>query len=479
MEHLGKKVKNGVIWTFLERISTKAVQFILQLILARLLVPEDYGLCAILLAFINIATILINSGLPTALIQKEGVKSIDFSSVFYISFTLSCFFYLILFFSAPRIALFFNDSRLDSLIKVISITLIIGSYNSVQMTVMSKQLAFRKLFYANIIAIIISASISIIMAYNNYGVWSIVYQYIINRIAVTILLSIQIKWYPKLEFSFQRIKVLFSFGWKCMTSSLLSNVITDIYTATIGKFFTKAELGTYDTGTKIPSTISETFSSSLGSVLFPAFSTIQSDRPKLKSYVKKANIISSFLLFPIMFTAAALAKPIICILLSDKWINAIPFFQLACILYAFYPLHIANIQAINAIGRSDISLKNEITKKAIDILFLFIMIHISLIYVAIGRVATSLIALWINTIPSKKFLNYPTMEQIKDIYKSLLISLILAYFISYIDAQYITEPGILPLTICILSSVLLYVITSFIFNKKTLLDVLRILKQKN
>lgn len=476
-EAIGKKVKSGMIWTFLERIGTKIIQFILQLILARLLLPEDFGLCALLLAFTNIATVFVNSGLNTALIQKKDADQIDFSSVLYVSLGISIILYLLLYVFAPYIASFFNDSRLISLIRVLAITLIIGAFNSVQMTVLSRNMQFRKLFVANIIGITISAIISIYFALNGLGVWAIVLQYLTNRIIVTFVLLIQIKWFPKLSFSISRIKQLFSFGWKCMATTFISTIVTDIYTAVIGKFYTKTQLGIYDTGNKIPSTISETFTSSLGNVLFPAFSQLQNDIPKLKDYIIKSNKISSFLIMPIMFGLAAIAHPLIEILLTPKWIDSAPFLQIACILYAFYPLHIANIQAINAIGKSDIALKCEIQKKIVDLTFLVLLIHISIYWVAFGRMLTSIISLWINMKPNEKILNYTFKSQIKDILPTLLIALTTGIIIYAI-------PSLIKLNIIFLLitqvtfGIIIYFCISFIFNKELMITVIQTIKPK-
>lgn len=476
-ESIGKKVKSGMIWTFLERIGTKIIQFILQLILARLLLPEDFGLCALLLAFINIATVFVNSGLNTALIQKKDADQIDFSSVLYVSLGISIILYLLLYVFAPHIASFFNDSRLVSLIRVLAITLIIGAFNSVQMTVLSRNMQFRKLFVANIIGIIISAIISIYFAINGLGVWAIVLQYLTNRIIVTFVLLIQIKWLPKLSFSISRIKQLFSFGWKCMATTFISTIVTDIYTAVIGKFYTKTQLGIYDTGNKIPSTISETFTSSLGNVLFPAFSQLQNDIPKLKDYIIKSNKISSFLIMPIMFGLAAIAHPLIEILLTPKWIDSVPFLQMACILYAFYPLHIANIQAINAIGKSDVALKCEIQKKIVDLTFLALLIHVSIYWVALGRMLTSIISLWINMKPNEKILNYTFKSQIKDILPTLIIALITGIII-YAIPFFIKLNMIFLITTQITFGIIIYLCISYIFNKKLMISVVQTIKPK-
>lgn len=475
-DNIRAKVRSGMIWTFMERIGTKVVQFALQLLLARLLVPEDYGLCALLLAFINIATVFVNSGLNTALIQKKEADSLDFSSVLYLSLSISVIIYVILFFSSPLIADFFNDNRLSLLMRVLAVTLIIGAFNSVQLSVLTRNMQFRKLFIANLLGMIVSAIISIVMAMNGFGVWSIVIQYLINRLVVTLALFALVRWMPKLEFSWIRIKSLFSFGWKCMTTTFLSTIVTDIYTAVVGKFYPKSQLGVYDTGNKIPATISETFSSSLGNVLFPAFSKLQNDIPQLRAIVAKSNKISSFLIAPIMFAIIASAHPIISILLTDKWIGAVPFLQMACLLYALYPLHIANISAISAIGRSDVTLRCEIQKKIVDLSFLALMVNFSIYWVALGRVLTSFVSLWINMRPNKKFLQYDVWQQIVDIIPTFIIAVVMCASMFLVDLFELSI--VIELTTKILIGLIVYLLLSYMFNRQTMISVLNIIFKK-
>lgn len=475
-DNIGAKVRSGMIWTFMERIGTKVVQFSLQLLLARLLVPEDYGLCALLLAFINIATVFVNSGLNTALIQKKEADSLDFSSVLYLSLSISVILYVILFFLSPFIADFFNDKRLSLLMRVLAVSLIIGAFNSVQLSVLTRNMQFRKLFIANLLGMIVSAVVSIVMAMNGFGVWSIVIQYLINRLVVTLALFALVRWMPKLEFSWIRIKSLFSFGWKCMTTNFLSTIVTDIYIAVVGKFYPKSQLGVYDTGNKIPATISETFSSSLGNVLFPAFSKLQNDIPQLRAIVAKSNKISSFLIAPIMFAIIASAHPIISILLTDKWIGAVPFLQMACLLYALYPLHIANISAISAIGRSDVTLKCEIQKKIVDLSFLALTVNFSIYWVALGQVLTSFVSLWINMRPNKKFLQYDVWQQIVDIIPTFIIAVVMCASMFLVDLFELSI--VIELTTKILIGLIVYLLLSYMFNRQTMISVLNIIFKK-
>lgn len=475
--NIRNQVRSGMFWTFLERIVTKVVQFALQLLLARLLVPEDYGLCALLLAFINIATVLVNSGLNTALIQKKEADLLDFSSVLYLSLLIAAVIYLVLYFSAPSIAQFFNDIRICKLLRFLSLTLIIGAFNSVQLSVLSRKMQFRKLFIANFSGIFISSVISIWLAFNGYGVWAIVMQYFINRVVITVSLFMLVRWIPTLSFSLPRVKSLFTFGWKCMTTTLLSTIVTDIYTAVVGKFYTKSQLGIYDTGNKIPSTVSETFTTSLGNVLFPAFSKLQDDKDQLRKYVVKSNKVSSFLIAPIMFALLVLARPLVIILLTDKWIEVVPFLQLACVLYAFYPLHTANIQAINSIGKSGVALKCEIQKKLVDLGFLALLVNFSIYWVALGRVLTSIVSLWINMRPNQKFLQYKFREQIMDVLPTFIIAILMCGSMFLFDFMQLYGAW-LELSVKLFVGIVVYIGLSYLFNRQLLFSVSKLVFNK-
>ena len=306
-ENLGGTVKKNLFWNFGENILYKVVQFLLQVVLARILVPEDYGLCAIVLAFLNIAQELVNSGFANALIQGKDVKRLDFSSVCYFSLGISFVLYIILFLSAPYISIFFEDTRITNIMRVLGISLIIGAFNSVQVAIVYKKFEFRQSFIANLVSISGSAVLGISAAWCGLGVWALVIQYFSNRVINTLVFLILVKWLPSLEFSFERIKVLFSYGWKLMITSLLSFLSQDIYSIVVGKAFSKPQLGLYDLGNKIPANFANTIASTIGRVLFPALSVLQEDSSKIKAYIKKTNQLASFVMFPVLFSIGASA----------------------------------------------------------------------------------------------------------------------------------------------------------------------------
>ena len=473
---IGDSVKRGFFWNFAENVLYKGVQFILQIVLARILMPEDYGLCAIVLAFINIAQELVNSGFPNALIQKKDASRIDFSSVCHFSVALGIIFYSVLYIIAPIIADFFNDSRITSIMRIMGLSLVIGAFNSVQTAIVYKHLQFRKSFIANFVSISASAVFGILAATKGFGVWALVVQYLSNRVINTLTFFCLVKWFPTIEFSFQSIKSLFSYGWKLMITSLLSFLSQDIYSLVIGKFFSKAQLGVYDLGNKIPSNLANTIASTIGRVLFPAFSAIQDDTSRIKEYIKITNQLSCFVMFPLMFGIAAAAKPIIILVFTEKWLNSVIIMQVACVWYAFNPIHYANIQVSKAIGRSDISLLIELSKKVLDILLLVFTVRYGIFYVALGLAVSSIIGLWIDIEPMKKHIKYSTVEQLIDVFPSLLTGIVI-FFTIYIFTSYVPLGPVLLLLISGIIGVFIWLFMTILLNKSVFLFILNRIKR--
>lgn len=473
----GAILRNNVYWSMLERFGTVGIQFVLQLVLARILAPDDYGLCAILLVFVNIFTLIVDSGLPMALVQQKQYSQKDYSSVFYAVLCLSVVAYGIIYLMAPACARFFDNETIISTLRVMSLSVIFCAVNSVQVAYVKSQMLFKEQFIASSVAVLVSAVVSIFMAVHGYGVWAIVYQYLISRVVVTIILAFTLSWHPTLEFSFGRIKVLFAYGWKLMASNFLSLIVSDLYTAVIGKVYTKAELGVYDTGSRIPTTISNSLTVSIGAVLFPLFSKHQDEPGTLRRYLHRANIISTLLIFPLMICIAASAEPIVMLVLTDKWAAAVPFMQIACLMYAFYPVHVNNLHVINAVGRSDIGLKLEIKKKLLDLIFLLLFISIGLWWVAVGRLLTSIIGLWINLKPTGRLIGYNVLQQLKDIMPIMCISVVTGVVLLLIN-EFATCSHIYVLLLQIIAGVTVYFGMSYIFNRSALVMLLEMLKEK-
>ncbi len=419
------KIITSLIWKFMELGGTQGMQLIVQIVLARLLAPEQFGTIALVTVFISIARVFIQSGFNTALIQKRDPDEVDFSSVFYISLSLAGILYMIIYFTAPLISIFYRDPILTSVLRVLSLTLFFGAFNSIQNAYIAKKMMFKKLFISSLGAILISGIIGIIAAFNELGIWALVIQQLVNQISITIILLAIVSWRPKLVFSIKRVKLLFSFGWKLLASTLLETIYREIRTLIIGRAYSSAMLGLYNRGEQFPKVIVANINGSIQSVMLPTLSACQDDKEKVKRMVRRSIVSSSFLIFPMMVGMAAVAEPLVKIVLTDKWLPAVPFLQIFSISYALMPIHTANLQSLNAMGRSDIFLKLEIIKKVIGIFILFISMHFGIYAIAFGMLISGLISSFINAYPNKKLLNYGYFEQIRDIMPSLSISIVM------------------------------------------------------
>ena len=409
----------------MERGGTQGIQFIVQIILARLLLPEDYGLIAIVTIFILLANVFVQSGFNTALIQKKDADDLDFSSVFYLSVFVAGLLYVILFVTSPLIANFYREPQLIPILRILAITLFFGAFNSIQNAYIAKKMMFKKLFFSSLGAILISGTAGVVAAYMGYGVWALVIQQLSNQFMITVILWFTIKWRPQLLFSFKRLKVLFSYGSKLLASALIDTFYINIRTLIIGRIHTPGVLGFYNRGEQFPQLIVSNIDGSIQSVMLPTLSAYQDDKVRVKDMVRRGIVTSSFVMLPMMVGLAVVAEPVVKILLTDKWLPSVPFLQIFCASYALMPIHTANLQAINALGRSDIFLKLEIIKKVIGIIILGVSIPFGIYAMTWGALLSNVISTFINAYPNQRLLNYSYLEQWKDIMPSVLISLVM------------------------------------------------------
>jgi len=419
------KIIYSLFWKLTERGGTQGIQFIVQIVLARLLLPEEYGLIALVTIFIALANVFVQNGFSTALIQKQNADEIDFSSVFYLSLLVATLLYTVLFFTAPFIAVFYQEPLLIPILRLLSISLFFGSFNSIQNAYIARNMMFKKLFFSSLGSIIVSGTVGIITAYAGWGVWALVTQQLTNQFMITIILWFTVKWRPKLLFSFVRIKSLFSYGWKLLISALLDILHTNLQALIIGMMYNPATLGFYNRGRQFPELIVGNVNGSIQAVLFPSLSLHQDNREKVKNMVKRSITTSSFIIFPMMVGLAVTAESVVTILLTDIWLPSVPLLQVFCMIFALWPVHTANLQAINALGRSDIFLKLEIIKKVMGIVILLITIPFGIHAMVLGVLFSSIISTIINAYPNIKLINYGYIEQWKDIMPSLLVSMIM------------------------------------------------------
>lgn len=415
-------IKN-FIWRFAERCGAQFVTFIVSIVLARLLAPEDYGTIALVTVFTTILQVFVDSGLGTALIQKKDADDLDFSSVFYFNFFVCIVLYIGMFLAAPIIAGFYGDSSLIPIIRVISLTIVISGVKGIQQSYVSRNMLFKRFFFATLGGTIFSAFLGIGLAYVGFGVWAIVAQQLSNTAIDTLILWITVKWRPKKMFSWDRLKGLLSFGWKLLVSSLLDTVYNNLRNLIIGKFYSSADLAYYNQGDKFPKIIVTNINSSIDSVLLPTLANEQEHIDRVKSMTRRAIKTSTFITAPLMMGLAFCATSIVKIVLTDKWLPCVPYLQIFCVTYMFWPIHTANLNAINAMGRSDYFLKLEIAKKAVGLILLLSTMRFGVMVMAYSLLISSITSQIINSWPNKKLLGYGYFEQLRDILPSVLIAL--------------------------------------------------------
>ena len=473
---MNNKLLNGLLWKFLERFGVQGVQFVLQIILARLLSPEHYGVLSIMIIFTTLANVFIQNGFNTALMQDKDVTEDDYSSVFWVTLFVATVLYGILFVSAPIIGTFYEMPMIVTPFRVIALMLYPGVINSIQLAKTSRELDFKKVFYGNIGGIIVSGVVGIIMAYLGAGIWALVFQTLLNVTISTCVMWFMVHWRPKLHCDIKRVTKLFSFGWKLLVSSLIDTLYQDLSSLIIGKKYSSDTLGYYNRGKQFPQFVIVAISSTVQSVMLPAMAEKQDDKTDVKHLMRNSIIMSSYLVFPMMAGLAGVAPTLISVLLTDAWLPSAPYLQIFCISMAFNPVHACNLQAINAMGRSDIFLKLEIIKKGIGIVALVIAVTMfeSPIAIAMTGVFTMFTSCFINAYPNKKLIDYSYLEQLKDYLPSLIASVCM--FLVVFGVGQIECFMILKLLLQVLVGVIVYVVLSAIFKLQGFKMSLNVLK---
>lgn len=424
-----KNIFSNLIWRFLERSGAQLVGFIVTIVLARLLTPEDYGTIALISVFISILNVFVDSGLGTALVQKKDADNIDFSTVFYVNLFFCIILYILLFIIAPFLANFYKNTNLTSIIRVLGITILISGIKNIQNSYVSRTLQFKKFFFSTITGTIVAAIVGIWMAYNGFGVWALVAQQLTNLFIDTLFLWITVRWRPDFVFSFQRLKGLFAFGWKLLVSALLETVYNKVYQLVIGKKYSSEDLAYYTKGDFFPNVIISNLDNAINSVLLPVMSREQDDIARIKSMTRRAIMISVYCMSPLMIGLAVCAPSVVTLLLTEKWLPCVPFLQIFCIVYIFWPIHTANLNAIRAMGRSDLFLKLEIIKKIIGFTILISVMWFGIKIMAYSLLLSSFLCQIVNTWPNKRLINYGYFEQLKDILPEVLLSITMGCFI--------------------------------------------------
>lgn len=456
----GGSIISGLAWKLAERFGVQGMQFVIQIVLARLLDPEHYGVLSLMVIFTTLANVFIQNGFNTALVQNKDVTEEDYSSVFWVSLTVATVIYVFLYFLAPVIAVFYEIPELVTPLRVLSLILFPGAVNSVQLAKVNREMDFKQVFKSNVGAIIVSGIVGIVLAYADFGLWALVIQNITSVVTTTVVMWFSVAWRPRFVCNFARIKVLFSFGWKLLVSGLLDTLYQDLRSLVIGKKYDSGTLGFYNRGKQFPQFIINAINGAVQSVLLPAMSAEQDDKKKVKVLTRNSIMLSSYIIFPMMSGLAAVATSLVSLLLTDKWLPCVPYMQIYCFNFAFYPVHTSNLQAINAMGRSDIFLKLEIIKKFLGIGMLVVAVFCfeSPIAIAMTGVFSAFTSSFINTYPNKKLIDYSYFEQMKDILPSLLISLVM--FGGVLSVELLKLNAIVTLVLQVIAGVVIYVLLS-------------------
>ncbi len=469
-----KSIIPNLIWRFAERCGAQGVSFVVSIVLARMLAPELYGTVALVTVFTAILQVFVDSGMGNALIQKKDADDLDFSTVFYFNiFSCSCL-YLIMFIAAPYIAAFYNDATLTPIVRILSLTLIISGVKNIQQAYVSRNMQFKRFFFATLGGTLISAAVGIAMAYLGFGVWALVAQRLTNSMIDTTILWFTVKWKPKLCFSLNRLKSLFSFGWKLLISALLDTVYTNLRALIIGKVYSSTDLAYYNKGKQMPYLLITNINNSIDSVLFPKMASEQDNPARIKEMTRKAIRTSSYFIWPAMIGLLVCAEPLILLLLTEKWLPAVPYLRLFCITYAFWPIHTANLNAIKAVGRSDLFLKLEIIKKCIGVASILLTVRHGVYVMAFAGMLTAPLSSFINASPNKNLINYSYFEQLKDLFQSIALSCTMGFCVWWL--QYLQIHLILILMLQVLVGVAIYFGLSALFKAEPFLFAVNMLK---
>lgn len=476
MEVTKRNFFTNVLWRFFERIGTQAVSFIVSIILARLIDPEYYGKIALITVFTAILQVFVDSGLGNALIQKKDIDNLDFSTVFFTNILFCLVLYTILFFLAPLIAKFYSDNQFTILVRVLGLTLIISGVKNVLQAYVAKNMIFKKFFFATLFGTVVSAVVGICLAYKDLGVWALIAQQLINLFIDTVVLWIIVPWKPVFQFSFERLKKLFSFGWKILLVDLLTVGTLKLRQLVIGKKYTSVDLAYYNKAEVLPQVIVSNIDSSLSNVLFVSMSSVQDDIQTIKKMAKKTLKTSFYIMAPLMIGLAITAPEVIKLLLTDKWIFCVPYVRIFCIYYLFTPILTVNLNAIISIGKSALFLKIEFYKKITTLIILLLTMWFGVKVMAYCLLIESLIQQIIGAFPNKKLISYSYVEQIKDILPNLFLALfmgICVYFIHFVQMN-----DLIKLFLQILIGGIVYITGSAIFKLESFVYLIEILKLK-
>ena len=476
-EDLRNKATNGIIWSAIERYSLQGVQFLMQLIIARILTPHDYGLIGMLAIFMALSQVFIDGGFSNALIQKKDRSEADYSTVFYINFGISIFIYVLLFFGAPYIASFYDQPLLSPITRVYSINLIINSLAAVNKVKLTVDVDFKTQSKISLGAATISGLAGIACAYYGMGVWALVVQILLNSVINVILSFYYVRWWPKLNFSKESFHRLFKFGNKLLIASIIHSIYENLYNLFIGKQYSSATLGLFTRAQQFTNFAGSNLSAVLKRVSFPLLSQIQDEDERLLAAYKKYIKTSTWATFPLLMGLCGIAKPMVMVLLTEKWISCVPYLQILCFAMLWDGVTQVNLNLLYVKGHSDWVLRLEIIKKSIAFTILFISLGFNMYVICIGKAIYSFIALCLNTHYTKKLFNYGFFAQMKDLLPQLSLSLLMLVFC--LLASYLIPNALLAFIASFLIGVIIYMTGSYFLKLYGFEELCQIIKNKN
>lgn len=465
MDNLSQKTKSGLFFKFAERVGAQGVNFLVSIVLARLLLPEEFGLISMVIIYIAILDVFVTYGFGNSLIVNKDSDDVDFSTCFYFSIGLSTCVYVLVFFTAGVVEHFFDAPGLAVLIQVMGIRIPIAAVNSVQQAYVSKKMMFRKFFFSTSIGTVVSGIISIILAYQGFGVWALAAQYLINTVMDTVCLWFLVGWRPKCLFSFSRLKKIYDYGWKILAVGLIDTGYNQLRSLMIAKQYTPSDLAYYGKGSQFPSLGMSIVEPTITGVIFPALSNCNDRVDKMRNVTRRITQTSSFIFFPIIVLLLAIAKPLVIVLLTEKWLDCVIFLQISCLAFLLRPIQVINVCVIQASGKSGLLLKMDILKKGIGVILLLMSFPFGVEAIAWSLVVTNLIAVVINVYPNKDILEYGYRDQLEDISSSLLISCIMGIIVFSVSCLNFNPLSILILQVTI--GMVLFIALSVITKNKT------------
>lgn len=478
MNNLGIKAVSNMLWKFLERISSQAINLAVTLFLARILSPSDYGVVSVVAIFIGVCNVFINQGFGSALIQKLDVDEKDFSSMFYASLVISAILYVTIFFAAPYISIYFGNSYLElcPALRVMGLQIIISAYKTIQDAYVSRNLIFKKAFYTTAFGTIISGMIGVFLAMKNYGVYALIGQSLSNVIINTLLMSLIVKWHPVLFFSFDRIKGMMGFSYRLVVSGVIERIYFELRSFVIGKKYSAAELAFYSQGNRIPSLIDDNVEATINAVLFPIMSSHQKEKKEIVLMCKRAVTICSYIMFPILMILALISEDLVILILTEKWQPCIIYVKIFCFLHLFYPIASTSLQAMKAVGDSKMYLKVDMAKKCIGLVILLITMSHGVLWIAKGFLIGAGLNLVVNMIGVKKSIGYAVKRQIGDIMPNVVIAFVAFSIVFTIHS--LTPYRILNMFIISIIYSTIYISLSLITKNESCIYLLNLVKNK-